>query len=356
MSEVKKLIKGVQACEKFAKQLELHAVTIAELETLGEIAPSVSENIQFLRDWVTGRVALTTEEVLVETDTTIEETLTTAPAENCCAEPWLDIDPNAEWRRLFSTDLVVSNKGSFYDIKKKGIIKPAFIDGELRVAVDDTDQGIKRAAVLVTRAFGLHSMDRNGEYIISFKDGDRRNLSITNLQWVQEPTRNETLCLIEDICRRIVEFNGDVERILSEYEGSKPKVTEKFVKAIINKEIHANVSNTFFILMDNKIYPREKHDEQNSGMDTAGFLVMSGDKKMTKSLLKDKIDRGHDLSLTEKTVIVFMAMESIGGKKVPDVPTIARAISNEFKIDIAFDFIESIRNDYSSEIAKVFGR
>ena len=132
---------------------------------------------------------------------------------------------------------------------------------------------------------------------------------------------------------------------------------EKVVKAIINKEIHANVSNAFFILMDNKIYPRTKQTEdQNCGMDTAGFLVMSGDKKMTKSLLKDKIDRGHDLSLTEKTVIVFMAMESIGGKKVPDVPTIARVISSEFKLDIPFDFIEQIRNDYSSEIAKVFGR
>lgn len=353
MSEVKNLIKGVQACEKFAKQIELHAVTIEELEILGDIAPSVSENIQFLRDWVTGHVVEPTE-ILTTTDTTSEETLNAAPIP---AEPWLEIDPNAEWRRLFSTDLMVSDKGDFYDIKKNTLIKPAFIDGELRVTVDDTDQGIKRAAVLVTRAFGLHSMDRNGEYIISFKDGDRRNLSITNLQWVQEPTRNETLCLIEDICRRIVEFNGDVERILSEYEGSKPKVTEKFVKAIINKEIHANVSNAFFILMDNKIYPRTKQTEdQNCGMDTAGFLVMSGDKKMTKSLLKDKIDRSHDLSLTEKTVIVFMAMESIGGKKVPDVTTIARAISNEFKIDIPFDFIEQIRNDYSSEIAKVFGR
>lgn len=359
MSEVKKLIKGVQACEKFAKQLELHNVTIKELETLGEIAPSVLENIQFLRDWVTGRLVLTTtEEVLVETDTSTEETPSTAPVETCCAEPWLEIDPNAEWRRLYSTDLMVSDKGTFYDIKKNTLIKPMFIDGELRVVVDDTDQGIKRAAVLVTRAFGLHSIDRNGEYIIGFKDGDRRNLSINNLQWVQEPVRNETLCLVEDICRRIVEFNGDVNKVLGEYEGSKPKVTEKFVKAVINKEIHANISNGFFVMMDGKIYPREKQrDEQNSsGMDTAGFLVMSGDKKMTKSLLKDKIDRGHDLSLTEKTVIVFMAIESIGGKKVPDVTTIARAVSNEFKIDIPFDFIESIRNDYSSEIAKVFGR
>jgi hypothetical protein len=83
---------------------------------------------------------------------------------------------------------------------------------------------------------------------------------------------------------------------------------------------------------------------------------MSGDKKMSKQLIKDKIARKHDLSLTEKTMLVFMAMDSIGGKKVPDVTTIARAISNEFKIDIAFDFIEQIRNDYSSEIAKIFGR
>ena len=358
MSEVKKLIKGVQACEKFAKQLELRNVTIKDMKTLGEISPSVLENIQFLRDWVTGSavVSPTTEETLITTDATTEETFITA--EPCCAEPWLEIDPDAEWRRLFSTDLVISNKGAFYDVKKNSIIKPVFIDGEMRVVVDDTDQGIKRAAVLVTRAFGLHSIDRNGEYIIGFKDGDRRNLSINNLQWVQEPVRNETLCLIEDICRRIVQFNGDVNKVLGEYEGSKPKVTEKFVKAIINKEIHANISNGFFVMMDGKIYPREKQrDEQNSsGMDTAGFLVMSGDKKMTRSLIKDKIDRGHDLSLTEKTVIVFMAMESIGGKKVPDVTTIARAISNEFKIDIPFDFIESIRNDYSSEIAKVFGR
>lgn len=38
MSEVKKLIKGVQACEKFAKQLELHDVKIDELEALGDIS------------------------------------------------------------------------------------------------------------------------------------------------------------------------------------------------------------------------------------------------------------------------------------------------------------------------------
>lgn len=348
MSEVKKLINGVQACEKFVKQLELHAVTIEELETLGEIAPSVSENIQFLRDWVNNNT--------ISTMTT--EELATTPTTESCAEPWIDIDPGAEWRHLFNTDVMVSNTGKFFSITNRTVLKPAFIDGELRVVVDDTDQGTKRAAVLVTRAFGLHSMDRNnGDYIIAFKDGDRRNIALNNLHWVQEPPRNETLCLIEDICRRIVEFNGDVDKVLGEYEGSRPKVTEGFVKAIINKEIHSNVSNAFFIMMGGKLYPRtNQSEEQNYGMDTAGFLVLSGDKKMTKSLIRDKIERGHDLSITEKTVIVFMAMESIGGKKVPDVPTIARTIKNEFKIDMAFDFIEPIRNDYSSEIAKVFGR
>lgn len=349
MSEVKKLIKGVQACEKFAKQLELHGVKIEEVEALGDISPSISENIQFLRDWVAGRITTTPATV---TNTTVEKALPTTTS----SEPWLDIDPDAEWRRLFGTDLVVSNKGKFYNYKKDSYVKPAFIDGELRVAVDNTPTGIKRASVLVARAFGYHSFDRDNS-IMDFKDGDRRNLALGNLQWVgKESARNETLCLIEDICRRIVEFNGDVDKILAEYEDSKPRVTTAFVKAIINKEVHANVSNGFFIVMDNKIYPRKEESSGESGMDTAGFLIMSGDKKMSKKLIKDKIARRHDLSITEKTMLVFMAMDSIGGKKVPDVTTIARAISNEFKIDIAFDFIEQIRNDYSSEIAKIFGR
>jgi len=372
--ELKQAIRAISTFNAFVHRIEnCPEIKIDHVMMLSKLDKSLGEDIKFARDWLAGKCLLPANDT--HTDASKDEPTQVLPVEPAIptttnnVEPQfysseLDVEPYAEWRKINDLNLMVSENGTIYSIEKHNVLEPYFIDGDLRVQIGDDDNDIKRASVLVAKAFQIHSANRNGDYVIAFMDGDRRNLSVSNLYWVSSesrPTSSWSLLLIEDICRRIIEHNGDVDVILTRYKNSKPVVTRNAIIAIINKELHSNISDKFFTVVNNDIVPygAELNDCQNkpsSSFDVGGFFLTTNDRKTSAALLRDKIKAKQELSLVEKTIIVFITIDIIGGKHLPDVQKISKVVKDQFGVTIPYDIIDQIRNDYNSEVAKMFGR
>ena len=131
------------------------------------------------------------------------------------AEPWLAIR-DCSWKTYFDQNWMVSEYGDIYDIDAKQLKEQYFRDGDMRVLETDDDLlSAKRVAPIVTKCFGIKSDDRNARYIVEFIDGDRRNMAITNLRWIPEPSSRPTDMeyMIDDICRRLTDFNGNIDEL-----------------------------------------------------------------------------------------------------------------------------------------------
>lgn len=345
--ELKNAVHALKACETFVENTKTNVSTVDDLMVLSEINGNISDNINFVRRWLNN-------------DITFGD-ITTMPTEET-TEPWLAIAPDAEWRRIFDMNLMVSNYGNIWDMSTRQELKKYFIDGDLRVILGhDSSRDSRRAAPIITKAFQIRSPDRGAEYIIGFKDSDRRNLRTDNLYWKKPSTDVTDISrqyLIEDICRRIIEHDGDIDAIFERYVGSRPSVSKAAIQQIMEKKLYTEVSDLFFVYDNGNIYPRTDamatDTSANKSVDIAGFFMMSNDRKVSGDLLRDKIKRNESLSIDEKVIIVFMAMDIIGISKANDVKKIANVIKNTFGCDLGYDFINQVRNDYTSEISIMF--
>lgn len=355
--ELKNAINAIMACETFVDSTKTN-VSVDDLMVLSEINYNISENLDFVRRWLNNDV--TFDDYVASVGGT-DETMTTKPKASSEA-PWLSISADAEWRPVFDMNLMVSSYGHIWDIYANKELEKLFIDGDLRVILGkNISRDSRRAAPIITRAFQIRSPDRTADFIIGFRDGDRRNLRIDNLFWKKpEADYIETrVYLIEDICRRIIEHDGDVDAIFERYHDSRPSVSRSSIQQIIEKKIYTDISDMFFAYDNGKVYPRTDSlatdiNAKQDGLDISGFFLMSNDKKVTGDLLRDKIKRGDTLTINEKVIIVFMAMDVIGVSKANDVKKISNVIKNTFGCDIGFDFIDQVRNDYTSEISSMF--
>lgn len=349
--ELKDAVKMVSACETFARNIKSD-VPKADLRVLGEIKPEINEDLLFLENWIKGNVSLS------DLETTPAATPVVTKKNK---EPWLSIAPDADWRLVNDMNFMVSSYGDIWDLNTNSHMPQYFQDGDMRISLgDDPFKDTRRVAPIVSKAFQIWSPDRNADFIIGYKDGDRRNMRIDNIYW-KKPTGeyvDTRKYLVEDICRRIIEFNGDVDKIITKYESSRPSVSRASISQIMEKKVYTEISDLFFIYRDGKIYPREDSmaidTSTNTGMDVGQFFRVSGDRKITGELIRDKIKKGEALTLDEKVIVVFMAMDVIGLDKANDVKKISNVIKNTFGTNIGFEFINQVRNDYTSELAEMF--
>jgi hypothetical protein len=85
-------------------------------------------------------------------------------------------------------NLMVSNYGHVWNIDEKQLMKQHLRDGDMRISLgSDVSRDTRRVSVLVAKAFQIRSPDRSSDFIIEFKDGDRRNLKVDNSYW-KKPT------------------------------------------------------------------------------------------------------------------------------------------------------------------------
>lgn len=355
--EVKNLLAVVKAANEFVVEITKNPATINEVEALGRINPSINEDLIFLKDWM--------DSVPHVEDVTITETPIPDNNEDS-DEPWLEYDPSAEWRIDHTNELAVSENGKFWSIKDHKPIEPVFVNGELRIPVDENDK--KRAGVIIAKCFRIKSFDIHGDYVLSYKNGDHRDLHPTNLIWKlkEDVETNSFQLLIEDICRRIVEHAANIPEILKRYEGADPGVDRHLVESILIKEKYSDISDKFFVYTGDKIVPRSDTISSDinrepvkldnpTGFDISNFLRMSGDKTISRKLLAEKINDGKELTVDEKDMIIFSAIEKIGGKKTPSTNRISKMIYEMYKIEFPFDFINT-RKIVTNEISRIYSK
>lgn len=372
MLTLKDAVRVIESITLTSKKLTTTSISFSDILTFGEIAPEIRNNLLFIQKWFNGDIESL--EMITPIHTTVESTPTpiidVIPDVLSELEPYKAIEPDSEWKFVFDLNVWVSDKGTIYSMDNHSVVKPCWIDGDLRVLLSN-DELPRRAAPIVCKAFAIHSANRNGEFIIHFNDGDRRNLSPYNMTWVPKGSSNANIkrYYVEDICRRIVEFNGDVDKILAKYEGSKPVTTRRGIELIISKELHPGLSDNFFFNINGKIVPVDKPQVESwndkcdaeadtaslkEGFDVGGFFLASNDKKMSMELIKDKIKSGETLTSTEEVIVVFSMMEQMDSKKIPDTKKISNVIKNHLGITLPIEVIEQVRMDFTSEIAKVF--
>lgn len=170
--EIKKILEIVNAINAFAESIEENNVTVEDLRVISQLNPKISDNIDALAKWISNKPMQLTSAVITETPS--DEIY---PSED--ADPWLEIDPIAEWRFDKIDNLMVSSSGKFYDVESDKELVPRFVNGELRI--DLSDSRVKRAAVIVAKTFKVWSVDNNG--VIEYTDGDHRNIDVSNLFW-----------------------------------------------------------------------------------------------------------------------------------------------------------------------------
>lgn len=359
-NEIKKILEIVNAVNSFAESIETNNVSIEDLRVISQLNPKIGENITTLSGWVSNNQSVEPTPVVI----TEHSDEVYATDDN---EPWIEIDPDSEWALDKPDNLMVSANGKFYDLTTQKEIIPRFVDGELRI--DMPGGNIKRAGVIVAKTYKLWSNDNNNS-LIDYIDGDRRHISISNLYWKKRSDHTPVSTwrlLIEDICRRIIEFKCDLNKIMLAYTDASPSVSKELVTGIIKKERESNISDRFFIRNGNEIVPvkdlitdpSETVDTSlaSAGYDIGQFLITTGDTVIAENLLRDKIKDGRDLSEYEKEILVFSAIKKIGGNRMPSTMVINKMIKEMYGVTMTISVIDELKTktDSISNIYEVYG-
>lgn len=270
------------------------------------------------------------------------------------ANPWLAIR-DCNWKTYFDKNWMVSEYGDIYDIDKHELKALYFIDGDMRVLENEEDIfSAKRAAPIVTKCFGIKSGDRDGRYIVEFIDGDRRNLSITNLRWIPEPSSRPTDMeyIIDDICRRLVDFNGDVTKTLEMYKNSSPVVSKTMIQDIKQKKTSQNISDRYFTFLNGSFFARPHVKKDPTKFSISEFFVQTGDLKLTKDMIQSNINNDVVLQDEEVAILVYDYILNIN-KKCKDPVKVQKHLQEQYGLTYPLDYINEIMLDDKATIAKV---
>ncbi len=327
------------ACE-FSDELESIAsslnrnVSLEELTLLCEINPDIAEDIDVVQEFFARNLGEKLEISVPKTETDIEE------------YPWLRFNPNCVWKRYFDQNWMVSEKGDVYDIETDTLKKRYFIDGEIRIfEVDGVATTAKRLAPIVAKCFGITSGNRNSRYIIEFIDGDRRNVSVTNIRWIPEPKDRPTDMqnIVDDICQRLVQFNGDVDKCLEMYEGSRPTITKSFIHDIRCKKQYATASDAYFTFQNGSFFVRphvKRLTETDEGaLDIGGLYLKTTSLELVIPLIVDKIKNDKNLTADEITILVH---EYLLKNKKASAKDVIKYLKSEYNIEYPLDYISTI--------------
>lgn len=258
-----------------------------------------------------------------------------------------------EYRIAPYYDAKVSSSGDIYSLRTGELLVPFWYDGDLRVKTNNT---LRRCVDIIVKAWGIKAPG-NANYMITFKDGDRRNLHHDNIIWTKsvpmtdmEIQAQNEVYLIEDISRRLVDSHGDIAETFEFYNGSKPKISTTYINTILKKEFHPEISDRFFTLdrdgvlipVNEAIVTDPESDEDtekdieivaaetevdtdadaidptigihttvsaSNGVDVYGLLMSTHDINISVEMLKDKVKRNQLISEQEKEIMYISCMD-----------------------------------------------
>ena len=266
--------------------------------------------------------------------------------ENYDKQKWLKLDNNAEWRRNTLYPVMVSDSGLFFDLIENKVMTPYWHAGEMFIDVIVDDELVqKRCGAMIAGVFRIKKPNaiEGDPHVVDFKDGDRRNLRLDNLCFgrkSQKPSNTELL--INDVCRRCVEYKFSVAKVVSLYAGDdEVEITAEFVKDLIAKKQRADISDKYWKL-DNHKKPVVKETKlPSSGFVNIADLFLQGETIENCEVMFDaKISGNYDLTDAEIELLCNIAKRALPAEAVK-FSNIAVYIINNYKWEITAETVKT---------------
>lgn len=223
---------------------------------------------------------------------------------------WLKHDKDAEWKRNEEYPFMCSENGKFFNLMTNKIEVPYWLAGELFINVNipgEEMQISKRCGIMLATVFAIKRpySGKTDNWVIDFKNGDRRDLRIDNLTYIQKKSKpSDLVLLLNDICQRCIDNNFDVKKVVKIYEGIKDtNVNQKFVSDLINKHQRTDITNKYWHLENNKPVVNTPKLPAGNFLDIAGIFERSKDVVSCIPLFLQKIDGNYDLNAREKELL-----------------------------------------------------
>lgn len=267
---------------------------------------------------------------------------------------WIKFKPNVIWKldegqmsKRFKEGLMVSSEGDIWDLKNDCLLQPKFLDCEVKVLVKkdcfdppELEDNWMRVAPIVCRAFGINSNTKatpSARVVIDYISGDRRDLRPTNLKWIKlSSTPNKSKILCEDICRRLIDTDGDVDKALKFY--CEKTITKEYISNIRNKMVEIAMSDRFFTIEKGVFTPTKKYAKKNL-KNTSFSITREPDDILASSIRKGTLTIGEKNFLIIKTIDELQAESR---KKKLTAEDIVDTIRDKWKVSLPTDMANTI--------------
>ena len=223
---------------------------------------------------------------------------------------WLKHDKDAEWKRNEEYPFMCSENGKFFNLMTNKIEVPYWLAGEMFINVNIPSEEMqisKRCGIMLATVFSIKRpySGKTDNWVIDFKNGDRRDLRVDNLTYIQKKSKpSDLVLLLNDICQRCIDNNFDVKKVVKIYEGIKDtNVNQKFVSDLINKQQRTDITNKYWHLENNKPVVNAPKLPAGNFLDIAGIFERSKDAISCIPLFLQKIDGNYDLNAREKELL-----------------------------------------------------
>ena len=242
--------------------------------------------------------------------------------ENYKEESWAVYKRDIEWRRSLKNPIMISVNGDFWSLADNKVLRPIWVDGDVRinVAPNGYPEELKRAANLIGNCYNIprpENFRNSSDYVIDFKDHDRRHLAVDNLTWIKNGDQLSSRArLIHDICQRCLDDNFDTSKVIAHYIDIRPtrlsrEINREYVHKIINKTDCAEISDMYWSLDIMTGDPVRLESKKNGSVDIYVVFDNTHDIALCESLFCTKITNNFNLSAQEKELLVNIAKNKI---------------------------------------------
>jgi hypothetical protein len=140
--DIKTIKTVIDLFANFSEIINTTEVSSNDVKILSEIQPRISDNLTRIEELVGLKelkpitIAPTEINNPDEVSTTSTET-TTISGGISSYKKWIDIDPDADWKKVINLNVMASSSGLIYDLHTDQLLPQYFIDGDMRVVLGD---------------------------------------------------------------------------------------------------------------------------------------------------------------------------------------------------------------------------
>ena len=215
----------------------------------------------------------------------------------------------------------------------------------INVNTPDREEKIsKRCGIMLATVFHIKRpySGKTDTWVIDFKNGDRRDLRVDNLTYIEKKNKpTDLVLLLNDICQRCIENNFDVKKVVKIYEDVKEtKVDNQFVSDLINKKERTDITNKYWKLEKGKPVINQPKLPSGNYLNIAEIFERSKDAVSCIPLFVQKIDGNYDLNDKEKELLCNLVKRDLPSGST--YSELSKSMLNTFHWDMTPDEIKAI--------------